>query len=88
MKQKNFLKYGAFLMLYVFQIAPAWSQGRIISGTISDLSTGESLSGVSITAKGTNASAASTEKGYFSIPGSRAEPMSWFFHMLVTLHSR
>ena len=68
MKKKTFLKFGAFLIIGILMLTPAWSQNRIITGTISDAKTSTPLAGVTILAKGTNSSTLSPDNGSFSIP--------------------
>lgn len=68
MKKKTFLKFGAFLIIGILMLTPAWSQNRIITGTISDAQTSAPLAGVTILAKGTNSSTLSSDNGSFSIP--------------------
>lgn len=67
MKKKIFLRFGILIILYALILTPAWSQTKIITGTVSESSTGEPLAGVTVVAKNTNASTLTSENGSFSI---------------------
>jgi TonB-linked SusC/RagA family outer membrane protein len=57
----------AIFMFLTLMVGVAFGQGRVISGTIKDADSGESLPGVSILIKGTNSGTSSAADGTFQL---------------------